>query len=332
MHLAAPILSMLSPPGFRRGWRIALTLIGLGLLMSGCALRPLPAHLPLPDTAKGGQLHGLLVDMRTLRIVTFEAMITDAIQAQLITIGEEHYHPDIQAFERKTLNAIAQKRPRQTALAMEFLERDAQPAVDAYLAGEIDPDALHQRLKASAAFQKGYTPLIEAARQAQLPTLAMNLPRRIARQIARKGLKLTQDELDPTDQAYWPNPIPAIPERYRTYFLDQVSQHHQVKGEQAQHFTEASFLKDVTMAATLADFLTEHPHTTILAIAGRFHVDYGIAIPALFEHHQPQARIRRITTRSIPARERLDLRQLQQDGVADYIHFFPPRPSAPPSQ
>jgi uncharacterized iron-regulated protein len=210
---------------------------------------------------------------------------------------------------------------------MEFLERDDQQTVDDYTAATIDQDTFHTRLQASASFQRYYTPLVTYAQQGSIPTLAMNLPRHLARQVAREGLQRTLQSLDADNRAYVPMMLPDIPPRYRTYFLDAVASHHPVKGQQAVYFTEASFLKDATMAYVLSRFLDQHPQFIVLAIAGRFHVDYGIAIPALLKQQQPHLPMRRLTTMTVAPHRQVDLHRLRDEGIADYVRFFPPVPA-----
>ena len=80
-------------------------------------------------------------------------------QAQVVAVGEEHYHPDIQAFELRLLQALVQHRPQHVALAMEFLERDMQSAVDAYLSGNSDAATLQTQIKATPALHPILLPL-----------------------------------------------------------------------------------------------------------------------------------------------------------------------------
>src|SRR6266446_9931356 len=118
-------------------WRRLLVFILASLGLAACALRaPAPSEDGLAlSTARGAQLQGTLVELATQRPLAFEAFVKAVAQAQVVAVGEEHYHPDIQAFELRLLQALAQHRPQCLALAMEFLERDMQPVVDAYLAG-----------------------------------------------------------------------------------------------------------------------------------------------------------------------------------------------------
>ncbi len=264
--------------------------------------------------------------LQTRESVTFNQLVQALTEAQVVAVGEEHYHPAIQAFELKLLKALAQQKSPHLALAMEFLERDTQAAVNAYLAQDIDQDTFHTRIKASKSFKRLYSPLVQHARQIGIPTLAMNLPRRIARRVAKEGLDVTLQDLNATDRDYMPDVLPDIPERYRDFFLERVSAHHPVEGETAERFTAASFIKDVTMSTALATFLDDHPQHTVLAIAGRFHVDYGIAIPALLRQRHPHVRVVQLTAMTVADDSTVDLERLQADAIADYVYFFAPEP------
>lgn len=302
-----------------------LCVLCLALMVTACAVGP---HSPLASPAgiSAPQLQGRLIHLQTRDHVDFDQFVQTLTDAQVIAFGEEHYHSAIQAFELKLLKALARQKSSHLALAMEFLERDVQTTVDAYLAQEIDQDTFHTRIKASKAFKRLYSPLVQHARQAGLPVLAMNLPRRIARQVAKEGLDVTLQGLNATDRTYVPEALPDIPARYRNFFLERVSAHHPVEGEAAERFTAASFIKDVTMSTAVATFSAAHPQYTVLAIAGRFHVDYGIAIPALLRQHHPNLRMVRLTTMTVADDSTVDLERLQSDAIADYVYFFAPGP------
>jgi uncharacterized iron-regulated protein len=309
-----------------QSYNLVLLLLGLSIL--GCATSP---HVvlrgdPAPPTAHGAQLQGTLVDLHTQRFLPFDTLVAEVSRVQVVALGEEHSHPDIQAFELRLLQALAASRPQRLALAMEFLERDQQPAVDDYVAGTIDTATFHQRIKASPDFIQLYFPLMQYARQVGVPVIAMNTPRHLARRVAKEGLQETLRQLPATERAYVPASLSTVTSRYRTYFLEAVAASHPLQGEQAERFVEAAHLKDDTMAATLAAFLDRHPDFTVLAIAGRFHVDYGTALPSLLHQRYPHATIRRITTMAVATEHTIDLRRLAQEAIADYLWFAPPRP------
>ena len=299
-------------------------LLCLVFMLSACA-SPTPNHrAPLSATMPGHQLHGILADMRTLQPLNLRMLVANMRDIQVVFVGEEHYHPDIQAFELRLLQTLTQQRPQRIALAMEFLERDDQQTVDAYVNKRIDRATFHKRLKASPSFRRYYTPLLRYARRTGVPVLAMNAPRQIARQVARTGLRQTLQELSTAERAHLPTSFPAVPDQYRQYFLEAVASHHPVQGKRATHLTESSFLKDMTMADTLATFLQNHPDFTVLAIAGRFHVDHGIAVPTLLAEQHANVTMRRITAMTVTADKAVNLSELKREAIADYIRFFPP--------
>jgi hypothetical protein len=99
-----------------------------------------------------------------------------------------------------------------------------------------------------------------------------------------------------------------------------------LQGEQEERFVEAAYLKDETMAAALATFLDQHRGFTVLAIAGRFHFDYGLAIPMLLRQRRPQVVMPRITTMVVRDNDLVNLLRLTRAEIADYLRFFAPFP------
>jgi len=309
-------------------WRRLLVLILSTLTLSACALRapPLPADGLVLSTTHGAQLQGTLVELSTQRTLSFEAFVKAVAQAQVVAVGEEHYHPDIQAFELRLLQALAHHHPQHVALAMEFLERDTQPAVDAYLAGRSNAATLHAQIKATPAFIQYYFPCLQYAQQAGVPILAMNAPRSLARRVTKEGRQAVVASLPLPERAHLATTFAPITPQYRTYFLKAVAAAHPLPEAQLERFVESAYLKDETMAESLATFLDRAADVTVLAIAGRFHFDYGLAIPALLRQRRPHVSIQRVTTIAVAADDRIDLRELARETLADYVWFAPPRP------
>ncbi len=308
--------------------RRTLMLLLYTLALAACALRAPspPAHGLVLSTARGTQLQGTVVQLSTQRTLSFEAFVKVVAQAQVVALGEEHYHPDIQAFELRLLQALAHHRPHHLALALEFLERDMQPAVDAYLSGRSDAATLQTQIKATPAFIQYYFPLMQYAQQAGVPILAMNAPRSLARRVTKEGLQAVVESLHSPERAHLAATFAPIIPQYRTYFLKAVATAHPLPEEHIERFVEAAYLKDETMAESLAAFLERTAEMTVLAIAGRFHFDYGLAIPALLRQRQAHVMIQRVTTMAVAADESIDLRELARETLADYVWFAPPHP------
>jgi uncharacterized iron-regulated protein len=296
--------------------------------LSACALRTSspPSDTAVISPARGAQLQGTVVQLSTQRTLSFEAFVKVVGQAQVVAVVEEHDHADIQAFELRLLQALVQHRPRRVALAMEFLERDMQSAIDAYLAGNSDAATFQMQIKAPPDFIQYYFPLVQYARQAGVPVLALNVPRYLARRVTREGLQAVVKSLRPPERAYLAAAFSPITPQYRTYFLQAVAAAHPLSEEQRDRFVEAAHLKDDTMAESLAAFLERAADMTVLAIAGRFHFDYGLAIPALLRQRRPHVVMQRVTATAVAPDDMVDLRDLAREPLADYMWFAPPRP------
>jgi uncharacterized iron-regulated protein len=202
-----------------------------------------------------------------------------------------------------------------------------QPDIAAYLQGHIDEMTLQQQLKTSASFMQLYFPLIRTARQHGLAVLTPNVPRYLARRVAREGLQRTLASLKEPERQY----IPALPgvatPRYRNYFLQAIAAVHTLQASEIESFVEAAYLKDETMAESLLMFFNQVPEATVFLLAGRFHTDYGTAIPALLQERRPHLRLQSITAMPVAATDTIDLHQLAQDRLADYVWFTPPATS-----
>src|SRR5215475_2044954 len=230
-------------------WQRTLLLLLFMATVSACALH---TASPLADravlsTVRGSQLQGTIVELATQRTLSFEAFVQAVAQAQVVAVGEEHYHPDIQAFELRLFQALAQHRPRHIALAMEFLERDMQVAVDAYLSGNSDAVTLQTQIKATPDFIQFYFPFVQYARQAGVPLLALNVPRSLARRVTKEGLQAVAEGLPTPERAYMAATFLPITPQYRTYFLQAVAAAHSLPTGQRAPFAEAAHFKDKTM-------------------------------------------------------------------------------------
>lgn len=78
------------------------------------------------------------------------------------------------------------------------------------------------------------------------------------------------------------------------------------------------------MAESLAAFLEQRADYAVLAIAGRFHFDYGLAIPALLQQRRPHVTIQRVTTMAVTSDETISVLELAREHLADYVWFAPP--------
>ena len=170
--------------GCRGGaWALPL-LMAAFMVLGGCATgggsRSTPATI-VPASALP------IFDGRSGLSMTWDGVVAAASAADAVLIGEMHGHEQGLAAAAELFEAVLARRPNTTALALEFMERDEQVAIDDYLSGVTDSEAFAQAIGATASsYPEGHRRMLEAARAAGRPVIAANAPRRYVR-LARSG-------------------------------------------------------------------------------------------------------------------------------------------------
>ncbi|MBD2326948.1 ChaN family lipoprotein [Alkalinema sp. FACHB-956] len=202
-------------------------------------------------------------------------------QAQVVYLGEVHDSEADHRAQRFILEQLHHQRPRLT-IAMEMFQRPFQSILDRYLQDKISEQTLLDRTE----YQKRwgfpwrfYQPIVQFAKQHQLPVVALNAPSEVVRQVGRKGL----DSLKLTDRRFIP-PLSAIrlePDSYRQRLQQLYNDMHQGKGnsQQFDRFFQAQVLWDETMAERISQLVQAHPDRLVVVLVGQGHVTYGEGIP-----------------------------------------------------
>ncbi len=212
-------------------------------------------------------------------VSSVEAALPVLQAADVIYLGEQHDRAADHAAQLALVQALQANHPR-LAIAFEMFQHPFQPALDRYLAGEID----EAELIAESEYEQRwgfpwefYAPLLRFARAEGLPAIALNAPTEVTRQVAGQGL----DSLDATARAQIP-PLAEIDTSnaaYRRLLQAAFSAHAAHGGLELENFIAAQVVWDETMAAQLAEFHRAQPDYQIVVIAGRGHAIYGYGIP-----------------------------------------------------
>lgn len=191
--------------------------------------------------------------------------------ADVIAFGELHGHPVGAEMELTVLKTMADQ-GRPVALAMEFMERDTQAAVDAYLAGELDEEAFVKEARQNKAYPKTHRPLIEFCKERGIPVIAANAPRKLV-----SGYRKTEDDyatylegLSEEERVTLPRETSVIEDDYHAKFIKLMGP------KRGPSFFRSQALWDDAMGEAMADFRDAHPDTRILFIVGGFHITGGL--------------------------------------------------------
>lgn len=277
-----------------------------------------------------------------------------ASRADAVFIGERHDDPTAHRVQLAVYQDLLAGYPG-TAIALEHLERNEQPTVDAYLRGETTADAFIDATESRNWAGKDtwvpfFQPLVDAAREGDAPVVAANAPRdevRRAREDGHAAMAARTDEaranfdLPVTERSGfgasdWNERWQAYQSRFRA-IMSQDGEDPDSADARAR--LDNIFLSqstwDGTMGASAAKALDAGAPKVVLC-AGCFHVERDGGTVLQFEARRPRAEILTITVIDASSNRLRD----EDRGAADVVIYgFPvarkpqetPAPAAPSS-
>ncbi len=259
-------------------------------------------------------------DGRTGECLSFDAFLDNLATADAVFLGEQHTDETTHRVELAVYEGLLSRRGGNVVLAMEMFERDVQPDLDAYLAGEIDEATFLSRARPWSNYRTAYRPLIEKARSSARPVVASNFPTPLRRQVAMKGAAaletLEGDARREAPAEFFPN----TPDYWRR--VDNAVRSHRTMmgggGSDDQRLYSTQSLWDNSMGEACAIALEEHPGHTVLHVNGGFHSAYWDGTVHQLLIRRPRTKV--ITVAIAPATNPT-LADVEGAPAADYVVF-----------
>ncbi|MBL4770150.1 MAG: ChaN family lipoprotein [Planctomycetes bacterium] len=313
--------------------RFIASLTVLALASIGC--RSMPAQEVAPPNTE--TLLGLeLFDGVTGKAATWEQLEARVDAADVVVIGELHGHP-LGLPYAAMLYQGSLDRNANTALALEFISRDRQYALDAFGAGLIDMEALQNTMGGSrGSTALAHSPMIEASRAAGRPVYAANAPRIYTTTARKKGYEALAG-LSAEQQRLFNVPDPMPGAEYRARFFEFMTGGHdeeEVEGEEPKEKAEpkpptkgmlavfrSQALWDGTMSSSTSNAVNDG-NSPVFLVIGQFHCDTNGGTVELLRQKQPNAKILVV---SVTDEWSDKLREEDQDR-ADFIVYVGPFP------
>lgn len=253
-----------------------------------------------------------------------EDIVRAMADADAVLVGEGHTDPVGHWIEAKLVrDALAATKTgdasgalRPMALSLEMFERDVQNVLDEYLHDLITEDQFKDDSRPWEHYDEDYRPMVEAAKEAGIPVIAANAPRRYVNRVTRLG-RDALNELPPSARRFLPPlPYPQPSDTYREQWLslmrkmpmerrceppgaeaeeepEEESPHAETPmhmGSFMENGVHAQALWDASMAYAITTFLEKNPGALVLHMVGGFHVERFTGIPEQIQYYRPGTR------------------------------------------
>ncbi len=203
-----------------------------------------------------------------------------AARARIVLLGEAHATPGIHAWQAEIAETLARD-TRTLVIAVEWLPRSAQPALDRFVAGITDEAQFLAESDWKNLWRHdfaAYRPVFALARERRIPLRALNIDRDVVRTTSRLGIDAG---LAAAIAAGSPVGRPAEPTAaYRTRLEASLAEHGKPGDpppppERLARFMAAQGMWDRAMAEAIAAILAQQPDARVVGMMGLGHVEGG---------------------------------------------------------
>lgn len=198
--------------------------------------------------------------------VSFKKLLKDANKSNVILFGELHNNAISHWLQLELTKELGKN--NDLTLGAEMFEKDNQDELNNYLNDSIDEKELDSVARLWPNHPTDYAPLVDYAKEHQLPFIATNIPRRLANLVYKNGGFAALDSLSAEEKSWVaPLPIPydSLLPTYQNILV--------IMGEHGTpELVKAQAIKDATMAHSIAEYLSDS--TIFIHYNGAFHSDY----------------------------------------------------------
>ncbi|MFP4138051.1 MAG: ChaN family lipoprotein [Halomonas sp.] len=205
-----------------------------------------------------------------------DELLRELAGERVVLLGERHDSMAHHRWQLHTLAALHARRPG-LAIGLEMLPRAAQPALDAWVAGELDPAEFLEESDWHTAWGHDpelYLPILHFARMQRIPLVALNVTPELRRRLAEQGW-----EAVPEEERHGLSPPAPASSAYRDALAEVYAEHPEANedGNGLERFIAAQLVWDRAMAEGLARAAETAP--LVVGLVGEGHVTHGHGVP-----------------------------------------------------
>jgi uncharacterized iron-regulated protein len=237
----------------------------------------------------------------------YAKLLKEAEKTQVVLFGEYHNNSMVHWLQLELTKGLAEK--KQLVLGAEMMEADNQTQLDQYLKGEINQKQLDTTARLWPNYKTDYKPLVDFAKEKNIPFIATNIPRRYASLVSKKGFEALENL--PSEEKLWIAPLPVAYDANLPGYVNMIT----MMGDHASpNMPKAQAIKDATMAHFIQKNLKSN--SVFIHYNGTYHSDNFEGIYWYLKNANPNLEIMTIATI-----EQKDLEKIMPDeyNKADYI-------------
>jgi uncharacterized iron-regulated protein len=219
--------------------------------------------------------------------VSYKKMIRVLAQNDIVLFGEYHNNAIAHWLQLSVTKDLFEK--RKLTLGAEMFERDNQQALDNYLQGKINAKGLDSSARLWKNYPTDYAPLVNFAKENNIPFTATNIPRKYASLVSKKGFTAL-DSLT-TQEKSWMAPLPMAYDPELPGYKNMIAM---MGGHGSENLPKAQASKDATMAHFI--LTTQVPGSLFIHYNGSYHSENYEGIGWYLAKNNPLLKIKTITT------------------------------------
>jgi uncharacterized iron-regulated protein len=252
------------------------------------------------------------------KAIDFDKMIKGLKDADVVFFGENHNNSICHWLQLQVLKELEDASGKSVVVGAEMFEADAQLVLDEYLDGVIKEDHLQKEGKVWDNYKTDYAPIVEFAKENDMPFIATNVPRRYANLVARNGLNALNDLDDQAKSYIAPLPIEVNYKLSSYKEIEEMMGGHMRGHGGSKNMVDAQAIKDATMAYFISKNWNEG--NVFYHLNGLFHSKNHEGIVAFLKQVNPDLKV---VTISVADQENIDDLQEENVGLADYVIAIP---------
>ena len=214
-----------------------------------------------------------LFDLNREKELPMSQALKELKKNRIVLVGEHHTNQQHHSAQLAVIQALHEA-GIQVAVGLEMFRNESQPALDQWVAGDIDDERFEKIYYDNWNYPwAAYRKIFEYSRDHQIPMIGLNVPREITRQVSRAGFKSLSSE-----QKGKISDVSCIVDQEYMNYIRKAFGGHGHGQLNFIYFCEAQLVWDSAMAVYTLDYLKKNPNAVVVILTGTGHAQKG-AVP-----------------------------------------------------